>query len=376
MKKIAIDITDLIFWDKLFFTGIQKVSFNLSYYISKLSPDDFIFCYFNKKDHYFHELKIIDKNYSKKNFFKNNISKERKLCFKNLGKFVFLGASWEQKEAIESIVNIKKEYSDLEIGHIIYDLTPIVTPQFHNALLSKAFEAWMKNIFNVCDFYIFISKHTRNDFLKYFQILNIKNFLISLSSDLISIDESNELSTKQKSPFIACIGTIEPRKNHLLIYYAYKLLLSENKIPPKLLIIGSKGWESDLIFQCLYEDDQLSPYISILSLVTDEEIVGLVKSSLFTIYPSFYEGWGLPVTESLAFGKLCLSSNSSSLPEAGGEFADYFNPLSSRELADKIMMYSENEELLKQKEQFIKERFHFQTWEEITTKFIFEVSLM
>ena len=68
--------------------------------------------------------------------------------------------------------------------------------------------------------------------------------------------------------------------------------------------------------------------------VSDADLVRLYQDCLFTIYPSTYEGWGLPVTEALCFGKAVVTTAISSLPEAGGQYADYFDPHSMRDLQD------------------------------------------
>jgi glycosyltransferase involved in cell wall biosynthesis len=72
--------------------------------------------------------------------------------------------------------------------------------------------------------------------------------------------------------------------------------------------------------------NNLSGKIILKSDVSDEELDALYDKCMFTIYPSLYEGWGLPISESLGKGKLCVCSNTSSMPEAGREFALYIDP--------------------------------------------------
>ena len=80
-----------------------------------------------------------------------------------------------------------------------------------------------------------------------------------------------------------------------------------------------------------------------------------------SVYPSYYEGWGLPVAESLSFGKVSLASTASSLPEVGGQFADYFSPNSAPELLDLIVKYT-NKKNRQDRQQFIKTNYQPVTW--------------
>ena len=71
---------------------------------------------------------------------------------------------------------------------------------------------------------------------------------------------------------------------------------------------------------------------------SDATLYQLYERCLFTVFPSFYEGWGLPVGESLWFGKNCIASNASSIPEVGKEFVTYFDPQSLDELKEKLVL--------------------------------------
>src|SRR5581483_8319652 len=128
--------------------------------------------------------------------------------------------------------------------------------------------------------------------------------------------------------YVLIVATIEARKNHILLFRIWRRLLEE--MPPDsvptLVCAGSVGWlVADLMAQ-LDNADYLGGKIMLVENPTDAELDALYRGCLFTVFPSLYEGWGLPVTESLAFGKPCVISNRTSLPEAGGELARYFDP--------------------------------------------------
>jgi glycosyltransferase involved in cell wall biosynthesis len=90
----------------------------------------------------------------------------------------------------------------------------------------------------------------------------------------------------------------------------------------------------------------------------------LYQNCLMTVYPSLYEGWGLPIGESLHFGKLCLASDTSSMPEIAGGLIDYFSPYNADQLVDKITHYSNNKYELIAKEKAIKMSYKSNTWQQ------------
>ena len=95
---------------------------------------------------------------------------------------------------------------------------------------------------------------------------------------------------------------------------------------PDLVFAGRIGWlVADLLAQ-LDHTKWLAGRIRFVPDPTDGELRALYAGCLFTVFPSLHEGWGLPVTESLALGKPCLTSNAASLPEAGGALCRYFDP--------------------------------------------------
>ncbi len=95
---------------------------------------------------------------------------------------------------------------------------------------------------------------------------------------------------------------------------------------PTLVFAGRVGWMVADLMQQLRNSNFLGGKIMLVEDPTDAELERLYQGCRFTLFPSFHEGWGLPVTESLSFGRPCIISNATSLPEAGGALARYFDP--------------------------------------------------
>jgi glycosyltransferase involved in cell wall biosynthesis len=133
---------------------------------------------------------------------------------------------------------------------------------------------------------------------------------------------------------------------------------------PVLVFAGRIGWLVQDLMQQLRNTAFLNGKIVLVEEPTDAELVALYRGCRFTLFPSFYEGWGLPVTESLAFGKPCIISNRTSLPEAGGSLARYFDPEDVADAEHVIRATIEDPEGLAQWEARIVREFRPVPWED------------
>jgi glycosyltransferase involved in cell wall biosynthesis len=140
------------------------------------------------------------------------------------------------------------------------------------------------------------------------------------------------------------VGTIEPRKNYRLLIEAYAELKDEKRL---LVIAGGKGWfESDL--GGMVKEYGIKDYVKFLGYVSDEELSALYSSCFAFIYPSFYEGFGLPVLEAMSCGAAVITSNTSSLPEVGGDAVLYIDPRSKENLVEKMKLLMDNSLLIQE----------------------------
>ena len=100
---------------------------------------------------------------------------------------------------------------------------------------------------------------------------------------------------------------------------------------PKLVIVGRMGWAAGDTLIAMKNDPLVRESILLMHDVGDRQLDWLYENCLFTIYPSIYEGWGLPIAESLSRGKLCLASSAAAMPEVAGDLIDYFSPFNASE---------------------------------------------
>jgi glycosyltransferase involved in cell wall biosynthesis len=150
-------------------------------------------------------------------------------------------------------------------------------------------------------------------------------------------------SPTDERPYFVCIGTIEPRKNHLLLLNLWRHL-TETLPPervPRLVIIGRRGWENEQVIDMLERCPALNGHVDELNGCSDARMSGLLRGARALLMPSFAEGYGMPVAEALSVGTPVLCSDISALREAGGEAPDYLDPLDGASWKGMILDHAE-----------------------------------
>lgn len=154
-------------------------------------------------------------------------------------------------------------------------------------------------------------------------------------SELILDELANSSTYDRQKPFLLFVSTIEPRKNIANLVKAFNQLKSRYGIEHDLLLVGKKGWHYEPIF----EEIARSPWhnnIHHLNYLSAIQVQALYSHADVFVYPSFYEGFGLPVLEAMTLGAPVVTSNVSSLPEVAGDAALYADPHAPCELAEQI----------------------------------------
>ncbi|EGP07022.1 putative glycosyltransferase [Bradyrhizobiaceae bacterium SG-6C] len=216
----------------------------------------------------------------------------------------------------------------------LYDLIPTLFPQWVLAGQSQMITLWARQQIENADVVLTISEFQKREISGYIETDRLPERPI----EVIHLGDSPKLvaATSASPPlpryvperkFVICVSTLDVRKNHGLLYRVWQRLAEElGPDCPQLLFIGTPHLHvSDLLHQIRY-DRSVNKVIVHLADVSDEELAWYYKNCAFTIYPSIYEGWGLPISESLSLGRYCIAGNRTSLPEAGGDLVDYFDP--------------------------------------------------
>jgi glycosyltransferase involved in cell wall biosynthesis len=142
-------------------------------------------------------------------------------------------------------------------------------------------------------------------------------------------------------PYFVCVGTIEPRKNHLLLLNLWRQLAAElGAKAPRLVLVGHRGWETGNAVEMLDRCAVLRGLVFERSHVPDTEMAHLLKGARALLLPSFAEGFGFPMVEALGLGVPVLCSDLAALRENGGDIPEYLDPLDGRGWRDAVLDYS------------------------------------
>jgi len=239
------------------------------------------------------------------------------------------------------------------VAAVIYDLLHIKHPQFFTSAQADIYSRCVSNAIRGADVLFSISASTRRDILEYClaeRISGPPTHLLRLG-DEHRIGAPADTAVRPKllpsyvKTFLVCVSTITFRKNQWLLYFAWRYLAQRSPTAaPYLVLAGSVDPSSNDFLRVVTADPLIQDRIFVLQGLSDSEIAWLYENCEFTLYPSLYEGWGLPVAESLWYGKLCISSFASSLPEIGGDLVKYFDPHNVVELAELVHRFHSNQE--------------------------------
>ncbi|PKL31189.1 glycosyltransferase family 1 protein [Candidatus Saccharibacteria bacterium HGW-Saccharibacteria-1] len=391
--KIWIDLTDFLNW-RGNLTGIQRIQYNISkqyiesndnvhffvykedlrgFFEVEFNPDDIVKSgivggskdgstklrpLISRLDGYL--LKKMPASLSSKvvrarNSIKPVETTDCECVFGSDDTILIMGGIWVGN-FINDLESLKLK-NRFKLVHFAFDLIPSFFPGYVVEWLPETFTEYNKKVYSISEGILAISESTASDVRKFMQQHGIKNkpkiqvVRIGEGINTGSVAKEKSLSDVVGDNFILSVSTVEGRKNHAAFFYALKEAKRRGVDLPKIVIVGRDGWLTDDIRYIMKHDLDAQENIILLNNIDDNELSWLYKNCLFTVFPSFYEGWGMPIAEALSYGKLCLSSNTSSMPEIAGDLIDYFSPYNTGEILDCIIKYLDPDARLKKEEQ-------------------------
>lgn len=242
----------------------------------------------------------------------------------------------------------------------IYDMVYKACPETMEEENRRYLEQNVENSCRLADIIITISDFSKSEILKYLNIEEKKIHVVpcgvdfekfhceSVPNRVIAVRETYGIP----SNYFLYLGTLEPRKNIPAIVEAYKILTNRLKEEtPSLVIAGKKGWDYEAIFS-LVKQYQLEEKVIFTGYITEEDKQSLLKGALAFVFPSLYEGFGLPPLEAMACGTPVIVSNRASLPEVVGNAGILIDPENQEQLAEameKILSDTDYRDELSQK---------------------------
>lgn len=237
----------------------------------------------------------------------------------------------------------------------IYDLTPIIMSYFHRRETNDLTNRKLTFASRYCQGIVSISQSTKNDLTNIFPIFKSKKIVtcypgiepVFTKPQPLLFDEINTIVSQyakniSMKKYLLFYSTFEPRKNVINLIQAFYELQKNLQIPAdfKLVLLGGAGWGKvrQQVVNFIKENFPIKDKnkIILLDFINDNYLVDLIKNAYAVVYPSYYEGFGLPVLESMSLGTPVICSNTSSLPEVGGDSVLYINPHDYYDIKEKI----------------------------------------
>lgn len=248
---------------------------------------------------------------------------------------------------------IMLKYPDLKTVLTIHDLSPLANLEWfdNNQNVFELFNVSVRKSVHLVDKIVADSKHTKGSIVDIYNVPEEKIEVVTpaIAFEMIQPDITNEYMQKIKQKFsiadnyILSICTLEPRKNLISLIKAYDIYRENNKESNiQLVLAGRLGWNYDNILQRI-ESSRFSDDIILTGYITDYEMNALYKGATIFVYISYYEGFGMPVLEALHYGKAVLTSDTTAMPEVGGDSACYCNPYDLESIYHSLEHLLENE---------------------------------
>ena len=262
------------------------------------------------------------------------------------------------------------------IFNFLHDLIPLVMPSVVHEVTIMHFEPFLDAVYQYSDMVFFNSHSSKQDFLERKEFLkigrNIPSRVLGLGSDFLELSGSFDRSFADNilsKKYLLFVGTIEPRKNQKEMLDAFEILAK--KYPDlHLVFIGKEGWNVEKLAQRIKSHPLKDTQLHWFSNIDDNLLKQFYKNAFIVAYLSKYEGYGLPIVESLQFGNITITSKNSSMLEAGRNFADYIVYNTNNEIVDTISLYYDNIALYHAKKSHIKQNFKVLTWNTVYSSLI------
>ncbi|HEY9215108.1 MAG TPA: glycosyltransferase family 1 protein [Ancylobacter sp.] len=271
-------------------------------------------------------------------------------------RIVVLGMAWMVPKQLDRHLEAVRE-GNVEIVTLIHDLIPIVAAE-GEATPNPAFCEWFARVSKQTSRFLAVSEFTAEAVRTVApqfggQVEWVRTVPLAHEFDW---DETRDLSVVPPSEFVLTVGSLgHKRKNLEQLLEVWGLLgtkLGFERLPV-LVIAGAHGRQASKLGEFVARYPRLADKVALVERPGDAQLAALYEGCLFTVYPSRYEGWGLPVGEAAWFGKLSVASNVTSIPEVVGDAADYFDPASVEEMLAKLERPIIDRDYLRRREQAV-----------------------
>jgi glycosyltransferase involved in cell wall biosynthesis len=239
------------------------------------------------------------------------------------------GLDWNTRDA--AALSALRARDGFRLVSMLYDLIPAVHPRFYAPRDVEVFTRYFAEALRHTDRFISISRRTSEDLAEFARARNLA--VPDIRIEKLGADAARRGGTTlpaglENGRYVLFVSTIEPRKNHALLLRVWKRLAArpQGVNGAKLVFAGRQGWMTGDVMAALQDDPVFRRDVVHVAGASDDELAALYAGAAFCVYPSLYEGFGLPVIEAFSHGKPVIASTGGALPEAAGNLAPCIDP--------------------------------------------------
>ena len=260
---------------------------------------------------------------------------------------------------------------------MVHDIAYLRYPEYLQPRIRAFYNKWMPRYLAYTDHIITVSEFSKREIIDGYNVPANKISVVynGITDTYQPIQAAQKLKTREKYakglPYYVYLGSIHPRKNILTLVQAFEQFKSSHPSDHQLVLAGRASWQTEEVFKAI-ADSKWKEAIHLPGYVSTSDATALVASAEAMIYPSLYEGFGLPLVEAMASGVPVICSDVSSLPEVAGNAALRFAPLDVNLLAHHMRRVSEEESLRKELITLGLERVKYFSWDKASDQ-IYEI---
>ncbi|MGT0191970.1 glycosyltransferase [Burkholderia pyrrocinia] len=290
---------------------------------------------------------------------------------------VILGSAWHY-DANNAILDVYKQAGS-RVAIYIHDLLQLYYPALVSEKWAAIFRYWIGPALDRADLVMVNSNHSGREIQQFCAETGrqpIETIKVELGDDYRClprkqrVDEakvSSVLRLAKSAGYVMFVSALGKRKNHGFLVRAWdRLRKMSGEDCPTLVFVGSPGDGMTALEAELRATQYAGGKVVLLHNVDDASLDKLYDNCLFTVFPSLCEGWGLPIAEALSHGKVCLASVTTSMPEVGGDCADYFTPTDENAFIALATQYVYDHQKRAEREAYVRKHYQRRKWSATT----------
>jgi glycosyltransferase involved in cell wall biosynthesis len=242
------------------------------------------------------------------------------------GRPVYLHVSHHHLDRPELVERLQQR-TGARFACLVHDVIPVEFPEYVRPGHAARHATRMATVARFADLVIVNSAATRDAFRPFLERAG-RAPPVLVAPLGVEVPARPVTPAPADAPYFVCVGTIEPRKNHLLLLNVWRRLAAEQgRAAPRLVLVGQRGWENEQVIDMIERSPAIQGLVEEHNGLSDTAMARLIAGARALLLPSFAEGYGLPIVEAFALGVPVLCTDMAAFREVAGSVAEFLDPL-------------------------------------------------